>query len=233
MANEAFEQQARLDAAEQLRQLKEAQKQVEQQAKAEAEIARAIEAATKAGANLSGSILTLAMAKSQPQIVKQLISTNFKAKVPTSANRMKIAKQQRYNQAVSRFKNSTVSPQLVTPPPVPPTQLGPISKASLALGNILSGQDVGLNSDIGNQFSILDNSQRQFIKFLLEFLEKGDKANAMRIYAAYHFNDHTIFDKHPEIQDSLMKGYNEFINLVQTTAAKAKSQQTNQSNTQS
>ena len=222
MANEAYEQQAKVDAVEQLRQLKEAQEQVRQEAKAEAEIARAIEAAARSGVQLAGSLLTLSMAKSQPQIVKQLVSTNFKAKVPTSANRMKIAKQQRYNQAVSRFKNSSVPPQLVTPPPVPPSQLGPISKASLALGNILTGQNIGANSDVGQQFSALDDSQRKFIKFLLEYLENNDKVNAMRIYAAYHFNDPTIFDKHPELQDSLMNGYSEFINLVQTSINKAK-----------
>ena len=222
MANEAYEQQAKVDAVEQLRQLKEAQEQVRQEAKAEAEIARAIETAARSGVQLAGSLLTLSMAKSQPQIVKQLVSTNFKAKVPTSANRMKIAKQQRYNQAVSRFKNSSVPPQLVTPPPVPPSQLGPISKASLALGNILTGQNIGANSDVGQQFSALDDSQRKFIKFLLEYLENNDKVNAMRIYAAYHFNDPTIFDKHPELQDSLMNGYSEFINLVQTSINKAK-----------
>lgn len=222
MANEAYEQQAKVDAAEQLRQLKEAQEQVRQETVATAEIARAIEAAAKSGANLGGSVLTLAMAKSQPNIVKQLVSTNFKSKVPTSANRMKIAKQQRYNQAVSRFKNSNVPPQLVTPPPVAPSQLGPISKTSLALGTIISGQNVGANPDISTQFSILDDSQRKFIKFLLEFLDKGDKTNAMRIYAAYNFNDATIFDKHPELQESLMNGYSEFVNLVQSTIAKSK-----------
>ncbi len=222
MANEAYEQQAKVDAVEQLRQLKEAQEQVRQEAKAEVEIARAIEAAARSGVQLAGSLLTLAMAKSQPQVVKQLVSTNFKAKIPTSANRMKIAKQQRYNQAVSRFKNSSVPPQLVTPPPVPPSQLGPISKASLALGNILTGQNIGANSDVGQQFSALDDSQRKFIKFLLEYLENNDKVNAMRIYAAYHFNDPTIFDKHPELQQSLMNGYSEFINLVQTSINKAK-----------
>ncbi len=222
MATEAYEVQAKVDASEQLRQLKEAQEQVRQEVKAEAEITRAIEAAALSGANLGGAILTLAMAKSQPQIVKQLVSTNFKAKVPTSANRMKIAKQQRYNQAVSRFKNSKVTPQSVTPPPIPPSQLGPISKASLALGTILSGQNIGLNPDVGQQFSVLDDSQRKFIKFLLEYLNNGDKVNAMRIYAAYNFNDPTIFDKHPELQDSLMKGYSEFINIVQSSVAKSK-----------
>jgi hypothetical protein len=222
MANEAYEQQAKVDAAEQLRQLKEAQEQVRQETVATAEIARAIEAAAKSGANLGGSVLTLAMAKSQPNVVKQLVSTNFKSKVPTSANRMKIAKQQRYNQAVSRFKNSSVPPQLVTPPPVAPSQLGPISKTSLALGTILSGQNIGMNTDVSAQFSVLDDSQRKFIKFLLEYLDKGDKTNAMRIYAAYHFNDPTIFDKHPELQESLMNGYSEFVNLVQSSIAKSK-----------
>jgi hypothetical protein len=222
MANEAYEQQAKVDAAEQLRQLKEAQEQVRQETVATAEIARAIEAAAKSGANLGGSVLTLAMAKSQPNVVKQLVSTNFKSKIPTSANRMKIAKQQRYNQAVSRFKNNTVSPQLITPPPVAPSQLGPISKTSLALGTVLSGQNIGTNLDISAQFSVLDDSQRKFIKFLLEYLDKGDKTNAMRIYAAYHFNDPTIFDKHPELQESLMNGYSEFVNLVQASIAKSK-----------
>jgi hypothetical protein len=222
MANEAYEQQAKVDAVEQLRQLKEAQEQVRQETVATAEIARAIEAAAKSGANLGGSVLTLAMAKSQPNVVKQLVSTNFKSKVPTSANRMKIAKQQRYNQAVSRFKNSNVPPQLVTPPPIPPSQLGPISKASLALGTVLSGQNIGNNSDVSAQFSVLDDSQRKFIKFLLEYLDKGDKTNAMRIYAAYHFNDPTIFDKHPELQESLMNGYSEFVNIVQSSIGKSK-----------
>jgi hypothetical protein len=222
MANEAYEQQARVDATEQLRQLKEAQEQVRQESIATAEIARAIEAAAKSGVNLGGSVLTLAMAKSQPNLVKQLVSTNFKSKAPTSANRMKIAKQQRYNQAVSRFKNSNVSPLLITPPPVPPSQLGPISKTSLALGTILSGQNISSNPDISTQFSVLDDSQRKFIKFLLEYLGKGDKTNAMRIYAAYHFNDESIFDKHPELQESLMSGYSEFINIIQSSMTKSK-----------
>jgi hypothetical protein len=179
---------------------------------ADAEMQEEITGGTEGKTGLSGSVLQLTMAKTQPQKIKNLVAANYSAK-PKSSSKIQISKAQRKAFAISRLGSNTRNTYMGDlNPTVQQTQTDGTIKS---LANLL----IAANAK-GDDLVLLQNSKDKLVKYLVSVMSKKDPVMAARLYAVSHFNDLSVFDKFEGLESEMMEAYNRFLGLVKNSGVK-------------
>jgi hypothetical protein len=179
---------------------------------ADAEMQEEITGGTEGKTGLSGSVLQLTMAKTQPHKIKNLVAANYSAK-PKSSSKIQISKAQRKAFAISRLGGNTRNTFMGDlNPTVQQTQTDGTIKS---LANLL----IAANAK-GDDLVLLQNSKDKLVKYLVSVMSKKDHVMAARLYAVSHFNDLSVFDKFEGLESEMMEAYSRFLGLVKNSGVK-------------
>jgi hypothetical protein len=179
---------------------------------ADAEMQEEITGGTEGKTGLSGSVLQLTMAKTQPQKIKNLVAANYSAK-PKSSSKIQISKAQRKAFAISRLGGNTRNTYM--------GDLNPIVQQTQTDGTIKSLANLLIAANAkGDDLILLQNSKDKLVKYLVSVMSKKDPVMAARLYAVSHFNDLSVFDKFEGLESDMMEAYNRFLGLVKNCGVK-------------
>jgi hypothetical protein len=179
---------------------------------ADAEMQEEITGGTEGKTGLSGSVLQLTMAKTQPQKIKNLVAANYSAK-PKSSSKIQISKAQRKAFAISRLGGNTRNTYM--------GDLNPIVQQTQTDGTIKSLANLLIAANAkGDDLILLQNSKDKLVKYLVSVMSKKDPVMAARLYAVSHFNDLSVFDKFEGLESEMMEAYNRFLGLVKNSGVK-------------
>ena len=180
-------------------------------------------------ATTPGQVLSVRVAKSQlnnaqPSSIKQLITTNFGGQ-SSSGLALSNAKNQRIILGIQRFGKNPQSPQVFSQFSTQTAQtynnpqnnsqnnnLQPNNNSLAAsLTTALTGQNPLHSSD---QVAIITDAKKAFIKYMIAIMTHKDKNMGARLFAAYHFNDNTVFDKFHLMEDEMFQAYKRFLGIL-------------------
>jgi hypothetical protein len=179
---------------------------------ADAEMQEEITGGTEGKTGLSGSVLQLSMAKTQPHKIKNLVAANYSAK-PKSASKIQISKAQRKAFAISRLGGNTRNTYL--------GDLNPVVQQTATDGTIKSLANLLISANAkGDDLVLLQNSKDKLVKYLVSVMSKKDPVMAARLYAVSHFNDLSVFDKFQGLEVDMMEAYNRFLEVVKKSGVK-------------
>jgi hypothetical protein len=179
---------------------------------ADAEMQEEITGGTEGKTGLSGSVLQLSMAKTQPQKIKNLVAANYSAK-PKSASKIQISKAQRKAFAISRLGGNTRNTYM--------GDLNPTVQQTQTDGTIKSLANLLISANAkGDDLVLLQKSKDKLVKYLVSVMSKKDPIMAARLYAVSHFNDLSVFDKFQGLESDMMEAYNRFLDLIKSSGVK-------------
>jgi hypothetical protein len=179
---------------------------------ADAEMQEEITGGTEGKTGLSGSVLQLTMAKTQPQKIKNLVAANYSAK-PKSSSKIQISKAQRKAFAISRLGGNTRNTYM--------GDLNPIVQQTQSDGTIKSLANLLIAANAkGDDLVLMQNSKDKLVKYLVSVMSKKDPVMAARLYAVSHFNDLSVFDKFEGLEGDMMEAYNRFLEVVKKSGVK-------------
>ena len=181
-------------------------------------------------ATTPGQVLSVRVAKSQlnnaqPSSIKQLITTNFGGQ-SSSGLALSTAKNQRIILGIQRFGKNPQSPQVFSQFSTQTAQTynnpqnnnsnnsdSQPTNNSLAnsLTTALTGQNPLHSSD---QVAMITDAKKAFIKYMIAIMTHKDKNMGARLFAAYHFNDSTVFDKFHLMEDEMFQAYKRFLGIL-------------------
>lgn len=188
---------------------------------ADVEMMESIQAGSEGKTQLMGAVLTLQMAKTQPQKLKNLLSANFSNK-PSSATKIRLSKKARRTQALSKMPTNTNTLTTDDDHTVyHPTHSDSLanSLAKILVQNFHNKSDKNSNTHL-DQSLMLQESKTKLIRYLINIISNKNPYMAARLYAVSHFNDASIFDRFDGLEQETMDAYKRFLALIQKSGVK-------------
>ncbi len=163
-----------------------------------------------------GQAVQVKMAKSQlnqarhePNKIKSMVAASLTGQM-TSTQNLKIAKNKRVLQGLANInQDPTKHPHLFSNVSTQSDNNNPLLKS---LTTVISGQIT--STDPQNTAYIMYDARHKFMKYMLTVMAQKDRYMASRLFAAYHFNDHGVFDQFVGLESEMLLAYDRFLKVV-------------------
>jgi hypothetical protein len=142
-----------------------------------------------------------------PKNVKKLITSNF-TQTPKSSIQLKQARQKRIAQAMANFGHAGG------------TTVATVSTTSQFIQDKSDLLSNAVSNSITGQTQNISKAQKELVKYMIKVLGVTNPTLAAQLYAAYYYNDKSVFDKFTSLEQETMKVFNRYVDLVQKNAFK-------------